>query len=257
MDTTTTPQVQTLAQTPTTPQPVQAGAIQTGTNYAGNTPLQPASTTQATQQQTAQQSTGPVASDGTQLDPSVVALAQSIRSVESDNNYNAHGSSGEFGAYQFMPNTWKQDAQAYLGDPNAPMTPVNQDKVAYSSMKSMKDAGYSPEEIASTWNSGKPNWIGNVGTNQFGVKYDTPTYVNSVIQKYSEIKSGIQNGQTQPTDSTVQVPEQAPSVGGFIENAAGSTVNLIGNLGNALMHPIDTLSNLAGTVAGAGESAAD
>ena len=152
-----------------------------------------------------------------------------------------------------MPNTWKQDAQAYLGDPNAPMTPVNQDKVAYSSMKSMKDAGYSPEEIASTWNSGKPNWIGNVGTNQFGVKYDTPTYVNSVIQKYSEIKSGIQNGQTQPTDSTVQVPEQAPSVGGFIENAAGSTVNLIGNLGNALMHPIDTLSNLAGTVAGAGE----
>src|SRR5690242_4266201 len=97
--------------------------------------------------------TGSVSSTGEQLDPSVVTLAKAIRSVESTDNYNAHGKSGEFGAYQFMPDTWKIKAKQFLGDENAPMTPINQDKVVYYSIKELKDQGYSPEEIASTWNS--------------------------------------------------------------------------------------------------------
>jgi hypothetical protein len=173
---------------------------------------------------------------GEQLDASVVTLAKSIRTVESSDNYNAHGQSGEFGAYQFMPETWKGAAKKVLGNANAPMTPVNQDKVAYYTIKKLKDAGHTPEEVASIWNSGKPQWQGNVGVNSKGVKFDTPAYVNSVIDKYVQLRDGIQNGETQPTTSTVQPtqPEEKKSVGGFVGNIFSSGAKLIGDTAQAI-----------------------
>ena len=198
------------------------------------------------QNQTVQSTTGEP------LDVSVVALAKAIRSTESDNNYNAHGQSGEFGAYQWMPTSWSSNANKYLGDSNAPMTPVNQDKVAYNTILNYKNQGYSPEEIASLWNSGKPNWIGNVGVNSSGVKYDTPTYVNNVVQAYTQNKDEYFNSQ-QNTQDISGSPEQ-PSVGGFIENATGSVGNVLGGLGNAIMHPVKTVENIASTAAGASEA---
>jgi len=156
------------------------------------------------------------AKDGTPLDPSVVALAKSIRKVESGGKYDVAGGSGEYGAYQYTPDTWKADAKKYLGDENADIKdPVNQDKVAYHSILEKKQAGYTPEQISSIWNSGKPDPTGNVGTNKYGVKYDTPSYVNNVIGEYQKEKQAYLSGNPN------YVPQQQPS--GVVPHADAAT----------------------------------
>lgn len=124
------------------------------------------------------------------LDPQIVALARAIREVESGGSYEASGASGEGGAYQFMPSTWKAWAGKYLGDPNAKMDKTNQNKVAYYRIKERRDAGLTAAQIASEWNSGNPdaykqNWK---GTNSQGVAYDTPAYVGKVKAAYMKYK---------------------------------------------------------------------
>ena len=137
-----------------------------------------------------------------QLDPSIINLVKAIGKSESGGNYNAKGKSGEFGAYQFMPSTWKVWAKKFLGDANAQMTKENQDKVAYSQIKEWGQQGLKPSQIASMWNSGKPNWQGNVGTNKAGVQYDTPSYVKKVGDTYASLMKGENPSQVQ-TSSTV------------------------------------------------------
>lgn len=125
------------------------------------------------------------------IDPTIKNLVSAIGRAEtggSSDPYNQKGGSGEFGKYQFMPDTWKSWSKQYIGDENAPMTVENQNKVAYSKVKELKDKGYNPAQIASIWNSGAPDWTGKVGVNRFGVKYDTPSYVKRVSSYYNEIK---------------------------------------------------------------------
>ncbi len=122
------------------------------------------------------------------LDPTIKNLASAIKRQESAGSkdpYNAKGASGEFGAYQFMPDTWKGWAKTHLGDENAPMTMENQNKVAYKQIKSWKEKGYNPAQIAAAWNAGEGSlkddkWETNVGKNSLGVSYDTPSYVRNV-----------------------------------------------------------------------------
>lgn len=128
------------------------------------------------------------------LDQDAVRLAQAIRTKESGGNFSARGGSGEFGAYQFTEPTWRAGAQKYLGSADAPLTPENQNKVAYSQIKEWKDQGMRPDQIASMWNSGKPDATGNVGVNKFGVKYDTPAYVQGVGQEYQRLKGSQPQG---------------------------------------------------------------
>lgn len=146
------------------------------------------------------------------LDPKAVALAKAIRDVESGGDYNIKGQSGEGGAYQFMPETWKAWAGKYLGDPNAKMDRINQNKVAYYRIKERKDAGLTAAQIASEWNSGKAdaykqNWK---GVNAQGVAYDTPAYVGKVKQAYAKYK---------PQETTVAptVTAVAPTPKGTVE----------------------------------------
>lgn len=120
------------------------------------------------------------------LDSKVVALAKAIRQHESGGNYKAKGGSGEFGAYQFMPSTWKSWAKQYLGDSNAKMDEINQNKVAYYKILELKNKGYNPGQIASIWNSGKPDWKGKVGVNKYGAKYNVPKYVQNVYSLYKK-----------------------------------------------------------------------
>ncbi len=143
------------------------------------------------------------ASDGTQLDPSVVALAKSIRSAESKNDYNAQGKSGERGAYQWMPGNFEKDAQRFGLDPND-FSPINQDKVAYHALLEDKKAGLTPEQATSKWNSGDPNaYLQNhTGTNSQGVSYDTPTYVKNVIGQYNGYKQQYLQQNPQPNQPT-------------------------------------------------------
>lgn len=108
------------------------------------------------------------------------SIANAIKEVESQGNYQARGGSGETGAYQFMPNTWRQWAGEFLGNPNAPQTPENQDYVAVAKITALMNQGYNPAEIALIWNGGTPKV--KKGVNKYGVAYDSGAYANKVLR---------------------------------------------------------------------------
>ncbi|MCK9602120.1 MAG: hypothetical protein M0R06_23950 [Sphaerochaeta sp.] len=177
------------------------------------------------------------------LDIQAQNLAKAIRQVESG-NVPQEGRSGELKSrYQFMPGTWKSAAKEILGDENAPLTLENENRVAYERIKRWKDAGYKPDQIASMWNSGKPDYAGNVGVNSAGVAYDTPAYVNKVRAEYEKLKgmtpsvpqaaSGVQEQGVvagTPTSAQVSMPQKSlvetpkkESFLKFLPQAAGET----------------------------------
>ena len=89
------------------------------------------------------------------MDQDVINLAKAIRQRESGGNFGAVGDAGTSkGGYQWQPETWKAHAKMILGDEKAPMTPDNQNAVAYGVIKKDKDAGLNPAQIAAKWNSG-------------------------------------------------------------------------------------------------------
>lgn len=145
------------------------------------------------------------ASDGTELDAGVVNLAKAIRQRESGGDYNAVGDAGTSkGAYQWQPGNFQAGATQYGLDPKD-FSPTNQDKVAYYQVKALKDKGYTPEQVAASWNAGEGKlkndaWKQNVGTTTINgqqVKYDTPGYVNEVVKNFQQLKGG--NGGYNPT----------------------------------------------------------
>lgn len=123
-------------------------------------------------------------------------IANSIRIIESGGNYDAQGASGESGAYQYMPRTWKSYSTEYakannLGNGPLEMTPENQDAVTKYKIQQWLDEGLTPEQIASKWNSGSPDWVGKVGTNKSGVSYDVPGYVKKFINNLQSSTGSI------------------------------------------------------------------
>jgi hypothetical protein len=126
-------------------------------------------------------------------------------------------------------------------------------------VKTWKDSGMGPADIAAKWNHGSEtgweNLQGSRTINGQVVKYDTPTYVKNTVANFKQIYPQVEQQYGQPQQTQQQQTEQPWSVGGFVQNAASSAGNLVGGLANAVMHPIDTLSGLASTVAGAGETA--
>ena len=128
-----------------------------------------------------------------QLDAKAKAMALAIRENESGGDYNSQGASGEWGAYQFMPDTWMAySKEAGVNAPFGSATPEQQNEVAYKKIKQWKDQGYNPGQIASMWNAGpgKPNAYleGNKGVNSKGVAYDTKTYAEKVAASYQRLK---------------------------------------------------------------------
>ena len=140
------------------------------------------------------------------LDQSVVNLAKAIRQVETGNRP-VSGASGELASrYQYMPATWRSTAKKYLGNENAPLTLENENQATYLKIKEWKDSGMGPDQIASMWNSGKPDWQGKVGVNSAGVKYDTPGYVKKVGAEYAKLKElnpPDEESYSQPTNLNV------------------------------------------------------
>ncbi len=130
----------------------------------------------------------------TQLDNDAVDLSKAIRQTESGGNFQAKGKSGEYGAYQFTSPTW--DSYSKKHGVNVPLeqaTPSQQNEVAYKQIKEWKDQGYNVGQIASMWNSGKPDAYKDTeykGKNKYGVSYDVPAYAKSVATAYQTIKSG-------------------------------------------------------------------
>jgi len=230
----------------------------------------------------------------TTLDPAVVNLAKAIREQETGGQWKASGASGESGAYQWLPGTWQTEAKQYLGDPNAPLTPDNQNQVAYKRIKAWKDQGYKPDQIASLWNHGSPDYQGVVGdkfVNGKKVHYDTPSYVKNVMNYYQKYKSqtsapgsisaSLATGaapSTAPISSDTTPPPTTPNKGFFgnalsaLAGAAkdslgqqaenwkgaakglGSTINYVGGLG---AQGLEALTGMSPTLAaGAGSAGA-
>ena len=135
------------------------------------------------------------------LDQDAVNLAKSIRKIESNDNFQARGQTGEYGAYQFMPDTWKQWSGKYLGRdvPLERATKEEQNEVAYKKIKEMKDKGYNVGQIASSWNAGEGRkdayLTGFKGVNDKGVSYDTGAYAKKVAEYYQQIKGGTPQAQ--------------------------------------------------------------
>lgn len=113
----------------------------------------------------------------------VEKIAKAIRKIESNNNYQANGLSGDYGAYQFMPKTWDKLCMLYFVS-KLEMTEYNQDMIAEFYIKDLVKTGYTPKQIASIWNCGSPKWEGKKGVNKFGVKYNVPYYVKKFEIQY-------------------------------------------------------------------------
>lgn len=207
------------------------------------------------------------------LDATAYFLAKSIKSVESRGDPDPYtlgingrqgGSSGEKGAYQFMPETWKTWAKQYVGDENAEMTIENQNKVAYSRIKDLLNKGYTLPQIASEWNSGDRNaYLGTFTTttkthkagdlsrdsvirNGKKFSWDVPGYTNAVKAAYNQYLKGVISPVTQSTASTIdttatqqKVPQSSPygKVGDFLGHVAtgvgSDIVNVAHGIGNA------------------------
>ncbi len=207
----------------------------------------------------------------TQLDPQIVNLTKAIRQTESGGNFQATGKSGEYGAYQFTQPTWDSLSQKYLGQKVdlKSATPEQQNEVAYKQIADWKAAGNNVGQVASMWNAGQgePNaYTGtfsngkpSTGTNSYGVKFDVPAYAKSVATAYQTLKSGGNVGIDPNNPSSTAAPQapQSPSLSGFIGNVFNSGANVLGGIGQAIMHPIKTLQGIGDIAQGTVENASN
>ena len=179
----------------------------------------------------------------------VSAMARAETGTSSPEAYKKRGASGEFGRYQYMPDTWKQwSAESGISTPLEQSSIEEQNKVAYNKVKQWKDSGLNPAQIASKWNSGDENAYKreHIGTNAQGVKYNTPEHVRKVSQYYNEIKGGGQLGGTYsqppqtkpftPAEQTgVQTLTDQVGVGGGFAKDVGQAFNTAGTKGSEAM----------------------
>lgn len=157
-----------------------------------------------------------------EFDPTIVKVIKAIKHVETGgikDPYNAIGDGGRgVGAFQWdsggskmnrgdVPKNWMRDAHETLGDSNAPMTKENQNKVAYMKVKSWKDQGRDPEEIAALWNGAKKN--GSTGR----YEYVNPQYGEKFRNALTDNSSQINNSPI-TQQSQLEVKEQ-PNVYGI------------------------------------------
>lgn len=181
--------------------------------------------------------------DSSALDPQSVNLAKAIRQTESNGNFSAKGKSGEYGAYQWMPQTWSAMSQkAGVNVPLNQATPEQQNEVAYKQINAWKKEGYDPGQIASMWNSGDPNaYLGTFedgdpseGKNSQGVSYNVPKYAEQVSSTYQQLKK--QSGQTDNQQLTQAPQNNSSGQPGWLQALEGLGLGaagwVAGNIGN-------------------------
>lgn len=200
------------------------------------------------------------------LDPSLVAASKALIQNESGGNFQASGKSGEYGAGQWMPDTWNAQAQKFLGyvpkfgDPTQ-MTPSIQKAVIYAQANEDKNVkGLNAAQFFAKWNSGSPDgWENKIGTNSKGVAYNVPQYVKNSMDLYGQFKQqgiGTDVADAATTQPDTQAPS-GPSIGGFMNNTISSVGNLASGLVGAIAHPIKTVESLGNTAVGAVENASN
>lgn len=187
-----------------------------------------------------------------QIDPTIKALASTIGELETGTSspeaYTKKGKSGEYGRYQFMPDTYKVFAKKYLGDANAQPSVENQNKIVYERIKERKAAGLNPAQILSEWNSGRKdayaqNWK---GVNKYGVEFDTPEYVRKGSAIYQQKKaSGI-------ITPDVPAPQLNPQ-GSFFSDVGDTLVKGTQGVSDSITRSISgEINPLSGLIQGVG-----
>jgi hypothetical protein len=168
-------------------------------------------------------------SQGSQFDPSVVALMHGLKSAEGTNgNYDSIGDQGTAsGIGQWsndvngkpqklndgqIPANFSSMAQQYGLNPTD-FSPENQNKVLYTALSAEKQQGLTPEQILSKWNSGNPNAYENpstsTGNGPVG-NYNVSAYVKkgmTAAQQYAQMNNSpsgppASESQSQDTQST-------------------------------------------------------
>jgi hypothetical protein len=116
------------------------------------------------------------------LEEQAKIIAEAIRQVETGGRF-VQGESGEMGAFQFMPGTWKAVSQEIAGSV-LPQTPENEYNVAVGKIQSLLAKGHSARDIALIWNSslaGTEQPLEVAGVNKQGVAYDSKAYADKVM----------------------------------------------------------------------------
>lgn len=234
--------------------------------------LPPTSVTASIPQSTAPATTGSTGTlpNGQPIDPSVVAVMTAIQHVEtggSSDPYNQSGDNGQsLGAYQWnnlingvhtplqpgqIPANFQNAAVQFGLNPND-FSPANQNLVAYNQIAAYKAQGLTPQSIDAKWNGAVPD-PNNPG--QF--TYINPARAPLFASALNSVVQGMSPSANTPTGTDVSAPVASatstapPSLGGFLENTVKSGANFLGNLGNAVLHPIDTVQALGGAAVGA------
>ena len=153
------------------------------------------------------------------IDTKIANIVKSIAYTENNGQPDLSnpkaGASGEMkSTFQFLPETWREWSTQASGQKDLPMTPENEAMVTYHKVGDWLNNGYTPEQIFSMWNSGRPNAYkqGLKGTNSKGIKYDTPAYVKKATNylKQFQDNSGVA---TSATKNTQNVGGQVASSG--------------------------------------------
>lgn len=193
------------------------------------------------------------------IDPTVKALVSALGEAEtgtsSPDAYTKRGASGEYGRYQFMPDTWnKYASSAGVATPLEQSSIEEQNRVAYQKISEWKQQGYNPAQIASMWNAGegrpnayRENWR---GVNSQGVAYDTPAYTMKVSEAYQRLKGGQYQGGQQDQPMAGQQQTFVQDVGDSLGEAGMGVASAVGRAASGEINPLSGIWQGIGAVAG-------
>jgi hypothetical protein len=144
------------------------------------------------------------------------------------------------------------------------MTKENQNYVAYSEVKALKDSGHKPYEIPSVWNSGKRDFVGKKGVNSYGVQYDTPKYVAGVLNTYKDLSSRAdystdqipQNKEQSSTNNlsapklNTKLPVTPQKPIGFLDKVKNTVGDVATGLGQSIVGTVYGLGKIGASAVG-------
>jgi hypothetical protein len=126
--------------------------------------------------------------------PGLERFLYALGSVESGGSYTArNSSSGAYGKYQIMPNSWAGWANQYLGSSNAPQTPANQEIVAHRKVTALYNWLDAWPAVAHWWLTGSSE------RNPALWSSFSRTYVNRIMAIMGGV--GTTSGQSQTKSS--------------------------------------------------------
>lgn len=160
------------------------------------------------------------------------AFMRALIAQESGGDPNAQNArTGAFGIGQIMPENWSSWAGAHIGDPNAPQTPENQQRVVHGKLGEYFNKYQDPRLVAAAWYAGpgyadsmlegKPLFDPNAKQGN-GDEPSVNEYVSQVIgrmQPAGIAGAGAVNTNAAFRNSTPQMPQQMIGGGVNINSA--------------------------------------